>query len=117
MHSYKDQLYALVDFSTLGNGLISKGIARYSLPSTGVNNSKKNNTVKIYPNPSDEEIELDIDQDIQYISISDLQGRQVLLQNYPASKSFTISMLPQGMYILVLTTPSGEVYRAKFIKE
>ena len=80
--------------------------------------------ISIYPNPVSHELQVKVQQsfkDITTISVFDITGRKVL-QSDPGSlsnlKSISISVtsLPQGMYILEVSSNSG-VVRKQFLVE
>lgn len=73
------------------------------------------NKINIFPNPATNTLNLNISEDFSY-SITNLQGQVMqheAIKN--ASNSIDISKLPTGVYIINLTTETGNYY-SKFIK-
>ncbi len=64
------------------------------------------NKVEIYPNPAQNT--LNIEKEVNKITIQDLTGK-VRIQSYNPSKSFDVSELENGSYILLLETDKGLV--------
>lgn len=75
----------------------------YTTPVTSVtgDNLKKNDQLKIFPNPSQSELNIDADFLIHTISVFNSHGR-LLIQFQPGSMQFKISTehLPTGMYLI-----------------
>lgn len=78
-----------------------------------VNEIGKNNSVKIYPNPSSENIYVNYEGDFNSINIINLQGKNVLQSN---TKNINISGLENGIYIAQIMTENG-VLNTKFVKQ
>lgn len=68
--------------------------------------------VIVYPNPSKGIIKFDLEGEIEYIKIKDIQGK-ILLQS--VVKEVDLSGLPEGMYIYHLRTRSGKINTGKVI--
>ncbi|MBK6997754.1 MAG: T9SS type A sorting domain-containing protein [Lewinellaceae bacterium] len=51
------------------------------------------------------------------LNITDLLGRQLRHQTISNGGSADISTLPNGLYLLTATTPSGKVFSGKFRKQ
>ena len=75
--------------------------------------------LEISPNPSEQFITLNIASDatMMHVSIADMQGRQISRQMLQNGGTMDISMLPEGLYSVLATTPSGIVYSNKFKKQ
>ncbi len=80
---------------------------------TSVNKVDKNNAVKIYPNPSTENIYVNYEDNFSFINIVNLQGKTILQSN---QKSIDISGLENGIYIVQIATENG-VLNSKFVKQ
>ncbi len=80
---------------------------------TSVNEIAKNNAVKIYPNPSTENIYVNYEGDFSTIHIINLQGKTVLQST---TKNIDISGLENGIYIAQIITENG-VLNSKFVKQ
>ena len=77
----------------------------------------------LYPNPTQESITLNIpaQEPSMTIRITDLLGRQLSQQtisnDVPGSKVLNLATLPNGLYLVSATTPSGTVYCGKVLKQ
>lgn len=80
---------------------------------TSVNEVAKNNAVKIYPNPSTENIYVNYESDFSVINFINLQGKNVLQSK---NKNIDISGLENGIYIAQIMTENG-VLNSKFVKQ
>lgn len=74
--------------------------------------------VTLFPNPANQMVYVSIapEEIMMSISISDLQGQQISQQTIQNGGGLEVSSLPNGMYSIVATTPSGRVFSAKFNK-
>ena len=73
----------------------------------------KSTEINIFPNPSSDRIEISIDENLDEVSIFNLNGQLVL--NKKGSKTIDISTLSKGVYILKLITQNS-TYAKKLIK-
>lgn len=80
---------------------------------TSINEIAKNNAVKIYPNPSTENIHVNYEGDFSTINIINLQGKTILQST---NKNIDISSLENGIYIAQIITENG-VLNTKFVKQ
>jgi hypothetical protein len=78
-----------------------------------VNEINKNNAVKIYPNPSTENIYVNYEGIFSTINIINLQGKTMLQRT---NKYIDISSLENGIYIAQIITENG-VLNSKFVKQ
>lgn len=89
-------------------------------PPTGIQRPIPGIAINIYPNPVTEILHIHTDKSLEVhrVSISDIQGRQVM--EFPNSEDGTldldVSLLPHGMYIIHLNTDKGQATH-KFFKE
>ncbi len=91
---------------------------------TGINNNFGNN-VSLYPNPSTDNINISFESKNNEritINISDINGRVVLIERTDVQKgnnvvNANIAELNAGMYIISLSSDSGNSYRTKFVKK
>ncbi len=74
--------------------------------------------LEIYPNPAQQSIILKTasEESSLGVSIYDLLGRAVLQQNILNGGSVEMASLANGLYHVVATTPSGEVFTGKLRK-
>lgn len=80
----------------------------------GVENTEITGTFKIFPNPSNQEIQIDLSglkSAAQQFEITDLKGRIVVTKQHVGSlhQTISISELPVGNYLLRITTAKGIV--------
>ena len=80
---------------------------------TSVNEVAKNNAIKIYPNPSNENIFINYEGDFSTINIINLQGKTILQST---TKNIDISGLENGIYIAHIITENG-ILNSKFVKQ
>ena len=80
---------------------------------TSVTNLPENNQqITVYPNPTSNMIRIQTDQVIETISLFDIQGN---LLKTESELNFSVSELPQGVYLLSIKTNYG-ITRKRFIK-
>ena len=71
----------------------------------------------MYPNPTDDFINVNGDVEITEVSIYDGLGRLVTHSNiYDTSASINVSSFEAGIYIVLINTEKG-ILESKFIKE
>ena len=80
--------------------------------------SKSSNGIKFWPNPVDNVIYLQLDNNVPFnLSVFNLLGQQVLKQNQSASSTFlNVSNLSKGLYFLSITPEKAKPQTIKFIK-
>lgn len=91
---------------------------------TGINNNFSNN-VSLYPNPSVDFINIKFDSknnESITLKITDINGRVLVSENTEVLKGInvvnaSVENLTTGMYIISLTSDSGDNYRTKFVKK
>lgn len=74
-------------------------------------------TLKVLPNPANDQVQIIIDAEIRQMYIYDLNGKMLLLNEQNRSNTIDISGLATGMYQIVIEYNNGEVGRSKFIKQ
>jgi len=79
----------------------------------------QSSNLEIYPNPASHSITLQLasEEPILTLRITDLLGRQRSHQTISNGGNVDISTLPNGLYLLTATTPSGVVFSGKFRKQ
>jgi len=85
-------------------------------PQNTNNLSNKNNLFKIYPNPISGILHIDSEHEWQKVEIISLQGKIVKSFLYKERKAMDIASLTNGLYILKVSTPSGN-FIYKILKE
>src|SRR5690606_582996 len=71
--------------------------------------------IKLYPNPTSGLLYIETSQEIQSYEVYNLIGQRLLSGDYTGS--IDIKDVSKGTYIIRLTTPNGEVFTEKVIKE
>lgn len=89
-------------------------VAKLSVPSTaGIYENSENIKLDIYPNPTSQLLNIDIDEEFETIFIYNSLGALVQME---WKKNFSVEHLPSGIYIIQLKTKNG-TYSKRFIKE
>ena len=70
--------------------------------------------MKVYPNPATNEIFISSSDKISTITITDVLGN-MLLEEKNNTEKITVSLLPNGLYILRMTNNKGETTTQKLI--
>lgn len=84
----------------------------------GINeNKKKESEIKVYPNPSNENIRIEIAKEvvIKNIKLHDLNGKLIKAFS-PTNTLLNIADIAQGKYLLIITTDKG-TFTEKIIKQ
>ena len=74
----------------------------------------KNIKLTVYPNPVKDIMTIDVFDDVKTVNIYNLQG---ILMQESTQKTFSLSDLSSGIYILEVKFTEGGVSRIKFVKE
>ncbi len=77
---------------------------------------EKNSSIKIYPNPSKDQIQIDIKDLIQSVKIYDHNSRLILTKNDLKNNNIDVTELPQGLYYCMIFV-KDKVLSGKFLKE
>lgn len=79
----------------------------------------QNEMLDLYPNPAHDQIRVDgLNENNCVYEIFDLSGRMILTGNLNNSPVISLhAIASEGMYILQMYTPSGKIYRNKFMKQ
>ncbi len=86
----------------------------YTNSSVGINN-KGYSVLNIYPNPSNDAIYFNIKETELSVDVYDSFGKLILQSSN--NEMLNIENIPNGIYQIIISTKSGNVYRSKFIKE
>jgi hypothetical protein len=88
-------------------------------PAIGINEITKKNILKLYPNPSSNEINIDFKEiSSGIISISDMYGREIFNQKISYLDKFKLatSSFISGIYYVKYTNTNGNSFVSSFIK-
>ena len=117
-----DYILASVYFSDANHGWITGEngtILHFDGGPSGINDPVSyTGNINIYPNPSSDKINMDINKNIKEIKVMDNLGAIRYQQNVRSVKNIQldISGYPNGMYILSFTTLDGQTFSRKIIK-
>jgi hypothetical protein len=102
--------------STIATQSFSGGIATTLCLTLGVNEITEQQSVSIFPNPTQNILNILTQEIIEEISVYDLLGKKM---NFVQSGTNTIdiSSFANGMYIIKVTVENDKIISAKFIKE
>lgn len=113
--SFGSTLFYQTDLAIHNNGADADFfIAKYGLPPLGVKEHQKQ-TVKVYPNPAQDQLHIQSSQDLSSYKIYDLTGR-LIRQDQLDTTEIDISTFEAGIYFLKITTVSGLVETIKVVK-
>lgn len=79
------------------------------------NEANKLNNISIFPNPVNDEININCKEKIHGINIVNMEGKKIK-QVHPITEKIDVRELSKGMYFLKITTEKG-TYLEKFIKK
>jgi hypothetical protein len=71
------------------------------------------NAISIYPNPTESELNIEVNSQINSIQIIDISGKAIL---FPPTTKIEISNLPSGIYFVRITT-KNQTYVRKVVKK
>jgi hypothetical protein len=79
----------------------------------------KNSTLKIWPNPAKDKINIDPSETLRFTSqptirILDIRGSEVM--KTPFSEQFDVSSLPDGIYFIILNINGKLIKQSRFVK-
>ena len=89
----------------------------------GVNEVKDNNSISVYPNPTNEMLNIQLAKPMQCnatLKIMDMTGREIAMQSITAMQSsleVNVGYLPVGVYFISLQNADGSVLMDKFVKQ
>lgn len=84
-------------------------VAVGTTPQTGLENSTNNSSVKLYPNPSNGQITIELNENeiLVSVSIQDIQGR-VIQSSLQQDSVVQLTNIPEGIYFATITTESKQ---------
>ncbi|UCH15181.1 MAG: T9SS type A sorting domain-containing protein, partial [Bacteroidales bacterium] len=102
------------------NGRVSKGTfyIDFNIQSVGINNSHISNNIEIFPNPSDDIINIEIENpDNATIEIYNVSGKLVLSKKLNSKvEKIDISGFPRGIYIVKVMQDSTVYYEKVMVR-
>lgn len=114
--AYGSSILATDACSTFGSGETRDYVFQIINNSLSTSETQNMKSIKMYPNPAQDEINLESNTKIDYVTISDFSGRELLKKDIGKVKStLNISQLPTGNYMVTIYS-GGEVKSSKFIK-
>jgi hypothetical protein len=79
------------------------------------NDQMDQNDIQIYPNPSKDIVYIKSHQQIQAISVYDLNGKRLSI--HQNADKVQINHLPKGNYILIVELKTGQIIQKKLVKQ
>jgi cytochrome c peroxidase len=86
------------------------------LGTVGIDNTRKDDFFKVYPNPASDILNLDLQSAAAMVRIVDLSGKVVHSGNYSGLQSLYVGNLPAGMYVVTATAEDGTTNIRKVMK-
>lgn len=84
----------------------------YVVSNTSVEEQGKTEKLNVYPNPSDGLVYVSAEQPLQKLRVLDITGKQLMLRTASGnSQQLDLSALPAGIYLLEISTGSGQYTR------
>jgi len=117
--------YIVAGYSWSTNGDLTENKGKTDLwivklaPESTPTSTPATQPLNIFPNPASEAITISVPREDPSLSLGiiDLLGREIHRQTLPNGGSADISNLPNGLYLLTATTPSGRVFSGKLRKQ
>lgn len=89
---------------------VTTNMADTTFETLSVDEFEEEQTVRLYPNPSDTIVTIEATSTIQAVDMYDMQGRIILSKEANNQTAFIdVSQFADGMYFLVIKTDAGEV--------
>jgi len=101
-------------FDDQPEGVFTIDITKGTLGTSDVKSEKK--TIKVYPNPFTDVVNIADAGNVKSVSVSDVSGRLLKVIDNPGA-SINLGELRQGMYLLTLTMKEGSKQTVKTIKK
>ena len=117
MEVYNGKLIIAGGFSAI-NGIQTWNIGSVDFGTVGVSNISQNLSIKLYPNPAQTQVKLELENNAkaQNIQIFNAIGQLVLLQNVNTENNIDVSQLAKGMYVVHVQSDKG-ILREKLMVE
>ena len=103
------------DFITGGFDLDALGIIHQLYP-TAVLNERKENMIAVYPNPCQNQLQIQSLEKIKTVSVVSFEGKIVLQLNEMNQNYLDVSSLKVGIYLLKFETEKGKIVHQYFSK-
>ena len=101
---------------TNSNGCSSSNIRMiHIIPSISIDNIRTKSSLKIYPNPATDVININFDNKIDYIEIYNVSGQKVF-ETQNNKNSINVSEYPTGIYVIKIKNDKT-LYFEKFLKK
>lgn len=113
LNSYGDDYYFEIDCSGVNTVIGEVRVALLTGENLGTENLTVS-TLKVYPNPTNSILNIQTDQPIDSITITDISGRTTTVQS-SVKDGIDVSNLSDGIYFIAVKTDNG-FFREKFIK-
>jgi PKD repeat protein len=108
-------VYYNVNRMNAKNAMHSINIINTQVPN-GINNAYTEKSISVYPNPTTDELTIDLkNEQIELIRIYTINN-QLMVQSNSSTQKINISQLPSSIYFVEVRT-SSNVYRTKFAKK
>lgn len=105
------------DFDENGENEMNDAGAAFMFTQTNLGFEEMNanqNTISVYPNPVENQLNIASKEEIKAIEIYNLSGQKI---SYTKQNSVNVSHLPKGTYVVKVTTTSGKLNTQKFVKK
>ena len=101
------------------NGLTDIRFGNFTFCTLGNQEQTKENTLTLYPNPTDNYLFIGKEEEIyKELIIIDMTGKTVLMkENHQYNVPINVTQLSAGTYNIISKTNEGKIYKNKFIKE
>jgi len=100
---------------TLTNGCDSTTTLNLTVTPTAGINKIDNLSVKIYPNPTSENINVIVEEE-SILKLINASGKIILIQTINGNSNIELSDVPSGLYIVLVTNQNG-IYKDKISKQ
>lgn len=100
------------------SGLRNGQIEDYSVlvsPASGINKMSYN-TINVYPNPTDDEINIQSSNELIMLQLIDMLGKTVIQTQFVGSANIDVSQLPAGVYTVKLMHNNSADFQKVIIK-
>lgn len=86
---------------------------RKQIGTVGIVENNTENSYSIYPNPTDNQLNITTDSQIKQVKIMDITGKVVAIES---KNKIDVSTLDAGIYYVSIETEGG-IYNTKFVKK